>query len=178
MVDIAIPRQLNYEIHYCLQPYHRWYIPILQRFFLLHIFYKFYIHRQSQGQLSDCILLHNQHEIKDQYSCMLYITEYIRKPANNNASKQKDACLSTQLAGHDNPNQAHNELYNFVEAVKKRKQWIAIDRITTSVQNHESFDAFCLNKYVALEPGLIISFEIWQILFFSFFLIRKLIVLT
>lgn len=119
MVDIAIPRQLNYEIHYCLQPYHRRYIPILQRFFLLHIFYKFYIHRQSQGQLSDCILLHNQHEIKDQYSCMLYITEYIRKPANNNASKQKDACLSTQLAGHDNPNQAHNELYNFVEAVKK-----------------------------------------------------------
>lgn len=41
-------------------------------------------------------------------------------------------CLSTQLVSHDNPNQAHNELYNFEEAVTKQTHCLSINNIDTA----------------------------------------------
>ena len=40
----------------------------------------------------------------------------------NKTSNLSDTCLSTQLAGHDSPNQEQNELYNFEEAVQIKEQ--------------------------------------------------------
>lgn len=34
---------------------------------------------------------------------------------------RNNTCLSTQLVSHDNPNQAHNELYNFEEAAHRKR---------------------------------------------------------